>query len=241
MFFKYQLKGLQLIFTHRSHFTDSLPVGIFYLALLVVSDLLHYFYIALIVITHIITTGSFFIFTRVTFIQLAESNRLLKPPSGTNSCKFNWKVLRSFKQYHVTILRNISEANQIYGTMLLFYIVLTFPVNTYLLSLIISGKYFLPQTKLTLSIQLLYQYWVLLGFHMIGASYTERIRKPAGHLFHWSAQDGHCHCQLHLTTLSRIKLANEVLRVTSRQHGISYGKICMITFPTFAKVCLSLH
>lgn len=229
---KYQLKGLNLLYTHRSHFTNNLFLGILYLIVLVISDLLHYCYAVLIIMTHIITTGSFFIFTRIVFTQLQEVNDLLK---FGNKCKtFRWRVLHSFKQYHVTILSSIFNANQIYGTMLLLYIVLTFPLNTYLFSLIISGKFFLPQTKLTLSLQLFYQYWVLLGFHCIGAMYSQQARKPAALLFHWSAQR---EFKL-LNTVGRIRLANELLRVTLL-NGISYGRICMITFASFAKFLLS--
>lgn len=234
IFLKYQLKGLNLLFTHRSHFTDNLFLGIFYLFVLGISDLLHYCYVVAIIMTHIITTGTFFIFTLVVFKQLAEVNNLLKPGNKRCKTRFRWQVLNSFKTYHVTILHSIFDANQIYGTMLLLYILLTFPLNTYLLSLIISGKYFLPQTKLTLSVQLLYQYWVLLGFHCIGAMYSQRARRPAALLFHWSAQK---EFKL-LSTVGGIKLANEVLRVTLL-NGISYGKICMITFLTFAKFLLS--
>ena len=145
-----------------------------------------------------------------------------------------------FKHYHLNILMNIFRANAIYGNLFLLYIIFSVPVNSYLLSLLLTGDRSntgVGKAKFLFACIVIYQYWVLFGFHLIGAMYSSRIHACAKGLLGLSSSM--CNREGKTSLVTKIKLSIYIDTVhTKNKYGIRYGSYGLLTLASFTKVSL---
>lgn len=140
---------------------------------------------------------------------------------------------RQFIRNHTRILILILNFDKIMGTLLVGFICINIPLNSYLMMAVISNKYNY-QTLFFIFPFLVQQYIVNVGFHYLGVYFTKKLHECCKKLFRLVNT-------VKLTPYQNvsegIKLSLYIMRFsTERQYGISYGGISLIKAQTFLEV-----
>lgn len=193
-------------------------------------DTMLYTYAQVHIIWSIITVNFILIF----FLKLSQVNRLfLLPANRVNLNRFSSVTLNHFIRHHTRTLLVIFLFNTFVGKLLLMFIVISFPLNSYLVIAVLTGQ--LKGLALFVFCNcILGQYIVILGFHLLGAMFSSRIHKCSRGLFHCSENSKNRH---QMTLRGRIRMFLYVDKFSTRnRYGITYGPLrLLVTFNSFGK------
>ena len=175
-------------------------------------------------------------FTCITFARLRQTNQLLLV--GGN--RINQLTLSRFARSNTAILLSISAFNPIAGGFILGFVATTLPINTYLLVLVFMGSFLTSTlTRALLMMNILTQWIVIFGFHLLAARYSSQMHACAKRLLYFvSSQLKRTRWGPTLAGRERIMLALLLEKYhTRKRYGITYGSFGLISFASFAKVC----
>ncbi len=162
-------------------------------------------------------------FTIATFTRMKQVNeRFLYNISGQHA----WFYLAKFMHHHTRTLLVIFSFNHIFGHLLTGYILINFPVNSFLCRLIISGQISNVATVFYV-ILIVGQSFYIIAFHLMSAKFCDRIHSVTEKLMRVML----C-CQLK-TVNHKIKLLNYIAKFhCTNKYSITYaqfGKCTMMS------------
>lgn len=168
-------------------------------------------------------------FTCIAFIRLQQGNELLRRRN------LNSRDLGLFTRYHTQTVLLVIGSNQLFGGLVLGFIVSGLPINSYF-ALLLSMGTFNRMVTFIFSVIFTFQLIVILGFHLLAAMYSSRIHVCSKRLFHWSSVPAEASSR----DLSyRLKLAHYIEKFhTIKPYGVNYGSFGSISFYSFAKFIL---
>lgn len=141
--------------------------------------------------------------------------------------------LRQFYQNHTRILLLILNFDKIMGTLLFGFIAINIPVNSYLICSIILHRYN-RETLFFIFPLLTQQFIVNVGFHYLGALYTQRLHVCCKRLFRFTGQ---LKTSPYQDVREIFKLSHYIMRFsTEHQFGLTYRGIALIRLVTFLRV-----
>ncbi|XP_075675611.1 uncharacterized protein LOC142644880 [Dermatophagoides pteronyssinus] len=218
----------------------------------------------------ILATVVLFIFASVIFIKLDQCNQLIKSimyrmimilKNGNNRLHqqqlfINYRLDR-FMLEHTDTLTLVENTDQQYSNLLTIFLLSTTPLNIVLMgSFIIQLQQ--PQQKTLLeqllSLSMTFQQWIgVFGAHLLFACFSTKIHKCSKSLLslatnHYYSttttttdiQQNHQH-QFCWPIRRQLRLANYIEKFHTKNHyGLTYSKITLISFKSFAKVCLNV-
>ena len=145
--------------------------------------------------------------------------------------------LNLFIRAHTQTLITIIHGNQFFGILLLSFIIIYIPINSYMIIRLVMAQ-FNPIQTFVFSNVIIFQYLFIFGFHLVAASYTSRIHKCRKLLFHWSAKLGNENNGI-MSIGSKIRLLNYTIKFhCKRRYGILYGRYGLMTLMSFVKFIL---
>ena len=169
-------------------------------------------------------------FTFATFVRLRQINERFLFNPNIYDRRSGWHYYRRFARYHTQTLLVIFSYNKIFGEMLTGYLVLNFPVNSYLWLLITNGRISTIAT-IFYSFLILGQSFFIFVEHLMAAMFTHRIHSVAKPLMHINIHNRCCvgRFKLHLT--------DYILKFhCEHKYGITYGQCGSVSTYSFLKV-----
>lgn len=166
-------------------------------------------------------------FTISSFTRMKQINeRFLYNIQGAHVCFY----LRKFMQLHTETLLVIFSFSHIFGNLLTAYIVINFPVNSFLCRLIVSGRISNVAT-LFYVILIVGQSFYIIVFHLMSAKFTDRIHNVTPKLMQLMLSS-------QLNSIShRIKLLNYISKFhCTNQYSIKYHQFGKVTMMSCLKV-----
>lgn len=127
----------------------------------------------------------------------------------------DWSLLHSFKKAQVQLLQLVAQANLYASKMLIVYLFLNVPMNTYVVNLYVhnhvTGKNILFLGALALS-----QFNGIMGIHLFAAMLSSSIHKPAKFLLPIA-------CKVKSVLKIQVSFLVEIWH-TKNLYGLTYGK-----------------
>lgn len=166
-------------------------------------------------------------FTISTFTRMKQINeRFLYNAQGPHV----WYYLRKFMHYHTETLLVIFSFSHIFGHLLTAYIIINFPVNSFLCRLIASGRISNVAT-LFYVILVVGQSFYIIVFHLMSAKFTDRIHNVTPKLMQLMLSS-------HLNTVNyKIKLLNYIGKFhCTNYYSVQYMQFGTVTMMSCLKV-----
>ncbi|KAJ6221591.1 hypothetical protein RDWZM_000136 [Blomia tropicalis] len=168
-------------------------------------------------------------FTFATFVRLRQINERFLFNPNIYDRRSGWHYYRRFARYHTQTLLVIFSYNKIFGEMLTGYLVLNFPVNSYLWLLITNGRISTIAT-IFYSFLILGQSFFIFVEHLMAAMFTHRIHSVAKPLMHINIHNRCCVGRF------KLQLTNYILKFhCENKYGITYGQFGSVSTYSFLK------
>lgn len=173
-------------------------------------------------------------FSLFCFITLDQINAQLNNFTYEANSVFSWiknkTRFRQFVRNHTRMLILILNFDKIMGTLLVGFICINIPLNSYLMMSVMSNKYNY-QTLFFLFPFVVQQYIVNVGFHYLGVFYTKKLHECRKKLFKLVTTVKSTPYQ---SLSETIKLSLYIMRFSTENfYGISYGSVSLIKAQTF--------
>lgn len=175
---------------------------------------------------------SLFCFTTLDQIN-AQLNEFNYEADSVLSFVKNKVHFRQFVRNHTRMLILILNFDKIMGTLLVGFIIINIPLNSYLMMCVLSNKYN-SQTLFFIFPFVVQEIIVNVGFHYLGVYFTKKLHESCKKLFKLMNNVKSTHYQ---STSEGIKLSLYIMKFsTEKPYGISYGGISLIKAQTFLEV-----
>lgn len=181
-------------------------------------------------------------FTATTFMQLNQANGLLRHSEKHIKRALKLKTMPAiytqFAAYHTAICTNVERFKVLISDIVIGYLVVEFPVNTFILIEVVFGSSSFGFVSFTIiSLILGTQYVVIFGFHLLSALYSSKMHSCKSAL--WKVNSQVCCTKECNDFRFMFKMSSYIEKVsTENRYGIFYGNINLITVFSFGKVFL---
>lgn len=170
-----------------------------------------------------------FLINIILFTRLDETyKRYIRPVvDGRTSAR-----LALYFRRNVHTLKYLFSINQIYGPLLVMFLVANVPLNCSTLSAIMLGK-LNPTIALFTSVLVLGQLTAIFAIHVLTARVSKRLHSPMNQIVGRYVRAGKCPLRVQLRNALNIQTMQ-----TKKKYGFTYGPFGLVTMSSFFKVTL---
>ena len=171
------------------------------------------------------------------FIKIKQTYQYLCKLCCHRSVRFALKPFAHFRRHFIASLSLLEDINQMYGTLFLGFIAMTFPLNAVMLNLALSEQT-TPRHKLLNTFLITYQFNVMFIIHLFLTLCARYVHRHSKVMFSLMVRQKRRRRRLVEQRQTRLRLANLIFAFhTTNRYGFKYGPVGLISLDAFVKVC----